>query len=139
MNTVALLFLCEIDEGAYVFLLSEPLRSEVEKQGRVQLTGLEAAEITASKTIHVVLIVAAQIGAVWGVGLSIWSAIVMVPILSGFVAFWLAGVIDAVRRGNGGKEEDESRSAALGVAIVTGQVLGSLIIFATLFMVFGQW
>ena len=34
------------------------------------------------------------------------------------------------------KEEEDGRS---GVAIVTGQVLGSLIIFATLFMVFGQW
>ena len=53
MNTVALLFLCEIDEGAYVFLLSEEARSEVEKQGRVRLTGPEAAEITTSKTVHV--------------------------------------------------------------------------------------
>jgi hypothetical protein len=51
----------------------------------------------------------------------------------------LAGVIDAVRRGHGGKEEDVSRSAALGVAIVPGQVRGSLISFATLFMVFGPW
>ena len=37
------------------------------------------------------------------------------------------------------KKKEEGRSAALGVAIVTGQVLGSLIIFATLFMVFGPW
>ena len=57
--------------------------------GHVRLTDTEAADITSSKAVHVVLVVVAQLGAVFGVGLSIYSAIVVVPILSCFAA--LAG------------------------------------------------
>ena len=146
MNTVALLYLCEVDNGAYTFLLGERVRREVEMHGRVQITDHEAADINASKILHGVLLVVAQLGAVFGVGLSIWSAIVMVPVMSGFMAVWLAAMVDGVRRGtdasaNSGKAEQEQvgKAVALNLAKATGQSFCGLVVFGVLAIFFVPW
>lgn len=57
LNTVAILFITEIDNVTYTILLSEATRARVEKDGRVELQETEAAELQRSKAIHVVLLV----------------------------------------------------------------------------------
>jgi hypothetical protein len=64
-NTVAVLFLCEIDNIAYVMGLSERVRARVEHMGRAELADVEAAALVRTKTVHVGLIVAAVVVAVW--------------------------------------------------------------------------
>ena len=88
----------------------------------------------------------AQLGAVFGVGLSVWSAIVMVPVMPGFLAFWLAAMADGVRRGtdasaNSGKAEQEKvgKFVALNLAKASGQSFCGLVVFGVLAIFFVPW
>eukprot|EP01047_Picozoa_sp_COSAG01_P052335 COSAG01_NODE_5495_length_4226_cov_3.635328_2_plen_588_part_00 len=63
-NTVAMLFLVEIDNSAYAFLLGERTRTKVERECRVRLTNLEAGALSQSKTIYSVAVVISVVGAI---------------------------------------------------------------------------
>eukprot|EP01047_Picozoa_sp_COSAG01_P015682 COSAG01_NODE_789_length_13572_cov_322.875158_1_plen_158_part_10 len=56
-NTVAVLFLCEIDNLLYAIVLPERERARVEVEGRVELGESEAVVLMRSKAVHVVLVV----------------------------------------------------------------------------------
>ena len=58
-NTVAVLFLCEIDNLLYAILLPERERARVEVEGRVELGEAEAAALMRSKAVHVAVLVVA--------------------------------------------------------------------------------
>lgn len=59
-----MLFLVEIDNSAYAFLLGERTRCVVEKGCRVRLTDAEAGALSQSKAIYTIAVVAAVIGGI---------------------------------------------------------------------------
>jgi hypothetical protein len=94
-NTVAVLFLCEIDNLLYAILLPERERARVEVEGRVELGEAEAAALMRSKAVHVaVLVVAVPCAVVGGGGGNAFVGFLtfLLPLL----AFWLAGATEAV-------------------------------------------
>jgi hypothetical protein len=93
-NTVAVLFLCEIDNLLYAILLPERERARVEVEGRVELGEAEAAALMRSKAVHVVVFVAAVPCAValGGSGDRASFEALLLPL----PAFWLAGATEAV-------------------------------------------
>ena len=98
-NTIAVLFLCEIDNLLYAILLPERERARVEVEGRVELDEAEAAALMRTKAVHVVVLVATVpctvmvAGSGGNNGDNDWMETV---ILLGIFAFWMAGVTVAV-------------------------------------------
>ena len=66
LNTVAILFMCDIDNIAFDLALGERVRARVEDAGRVRLDDGEASALTRTKTVHVVLIVLAVLVSIIG-------------------------------------------------------------------------
>ena len=52
-NSIAILFLLEVDNLAYATILGERSRARVEEAGRVELGDEDVAALTRSKAIHV--------------------------------------------------------------------------------------
>ena len=94
-NTVAVLFLCEIDNLLYAILLPERERARVEVEGRVELGEAEAAALMRSKAVHVALVVVAVPCAVVLGGSGDLTSLLL-AILLPLPAFWLAGATEAV-------------------------------------------
>ena len=88
LNTVAILFLCDIDNMAFDLVLGERVRARVEDAGRVELQQAEAEALARTKTIHVVLLVLAVLAVVWSGG-DFWSN-VLLP----FFAFAFGGLCE---------------------------------------------
>ena len=119
-NTVAVLFLCEIDNLLYAILLPERERARVEVEGRVELGEAEAAALMRSKAVHVVVVAAAVPCAValgGGGGDDSFDLVLLIPLL----AFWLAGATEAVLGSAGAGE------ACKEVGKVTGRCLLGLV------------
>ena len=64
-NTIAVLFMMEIDNFAYVVGLSEPVRTNVEVRGRVELDSDRINALRRAKLAHVVCIPIVVVFAVW--------------------------------------------------------------------------
>ena len=62
-NTVAVLFLLEVDNITFHAALCERLRARVEEQGHVQLSDAQADALARTKPVHIVLIMVAWLGA----------------------------------------------------------------------------
>ena len=93
-NTVAVLFLCEIDNLLYAILLPERERARVEVEGRVELSESEAVALMRSKAAHVLLLVIVVPCAVL-VGFELKPKLeiaISLPLLP----FWVVGVTEAV-------------------------------------------
>ena len=71
-NTVAVLFILDVDNLTFEFLLSEKLRSAVEKRGQIELDDAQAASLARTKLVHSVLIMVEVIG---GVALGLLKAV----------------------------------------------------------------
>eukprot|EP01052_Picozoa_sp_SAG31_P076444 SAG31_NODE_35719_length_320_cov_1.117647_1_plen_104_part_01 len=54
-NTVAILFITEVDDICFSIGLSERLRSRVESAGRVSLSADKAVQLVQTKTVHTVV------------------------------------------------------------------------------------
>ena len=65
LNTVAILFMCDVDNIAFDLALGERVRARVEDAGRVELDDAEATALARTKAVHVALIVLAVLGAVF--------------------------------------------------------------------------
>eukprot|EP01051_Picozoa_sp_SAG22_P006936 SAG22_NODE_470_length_10142_cov_13.947227_10_plen_456_part_00 len=65
LNTVAILFMCDIDNIAFDLALGERVRARVEDAGRVELDDGEAAGLARTKAVHAVLLVLAMLVGVW--------------------------------------------------------------------------
>merc|ERR1711969_199542 len=65
LNSVAILFMCDIDNIAFALALGERVRARVEDAGRVVLGDGEASALAQTKAVHVALIVLAVLGGVW--------------------------------------------------------------------------
>ena len=116
-HTVAVLFLLEVDNITFHAALREQLRSRVEEQGHVTLSDAQADALARTKPVHIVLIMAAVLGAV-----AIWAAtgeFRASAIFPSFLAFFLARAAEAFGGGRGGA------GAARGVTKTAGaMVLG---------------
>ncbi len=93
MNSVAVLFLCEIDNLAFTFGLGEHMRSRVEEAGRVILNDVEAKHMVVMKELHVTLLVLFQ---VLFVLVAPWFGSALGPAsgMGAAATFWLASVIE---------------------------------------------
>ena len=67
-NTIAVLFMCEIDNLCYQFGLGERIRARVEDKGRMALSAEEAAAMSQTKTVHIVMIVCSILFSVYMAG-----------------------------------------------------------------------
>ena len=66
LNTVAILFLCDIDNIFFDLVLGERVRARVEDAGRVELGDAEATALARTKAVHVMLLVlAVPLSGVW--------------------------------------------------------------------------
>ena len=126
-NTVAVLFLCEIDNLLYAILLPERERARVEVEGRVELGEAEAAALMRTKAVHMVVLVAAVPCAVV-LGGSEDSAGLGLAFSLSVLAFWLAGATEAVLGSAGAGE------ACKEVGKVTGRWLLGFIVWIVLLL-----
>lgn len=127
-NTIAVLFLCEIDNITYIILLSERVRSRAEANGmRVHLNDSEARSLSRTKALHVVLITAL-------VPTAVLMASYKANILP-FCAFWFAGVVEVISdvKSAGGGIAD----SCIGIAKITGSTLLGMVGFVCLFLMSG--
>lgn len=123
-NTVATLFLCDIDNFTYRILLSERVRTQVEKHARVELCDAEAVALARSKVIHAALILILVPISTWAVKTSIMAVFLT------WVVFWLGGVVEVVTGPHGGVW---TPAVGKGVARVTGQFMLGFAGFGVLF------
>ena len=116
VNTVALLFLTEIDNMAYALGLSEQARKRMEVEGRVELGEEATALLLRSKIAHMVAIVA-------GIG---WIVVSRNPEPTVWIVFsWLAGLVASIRPS---PRETAKRMTTATVACVAGYVF-NLVLF----------
>jgi len=94
-NTIALLFMCEIDNLAYAILLSESMRARVELEGRMEIGDSQRTSLMRSKVAHVASLIVAVPSAVAFASSGteeILSSAWMLP----RAAFLVAGAVEAV-------------------------------------------
>ena len=97
LNTVAMLFLCDIDNVAFQLGLSEKLRSRVESAGRITLTEDNITAIARSKAVHAALIVICVLGWVLLCGEMATNGGFGLHLITGipFLPFAIGGIVDA--------------------------------------------
>ena len=126
-NTVAVLFLCEIDNLLYAILMPERERARVEVEAMVELGDSEAAALMHSKTAHAAVLVLVVPCAVMAGGGGDGASIQIgfsVPVLT----FWLAGATEVVLGATGAGE------ACKEIGKMTGRWVLGLIGLAVLWM-----
>ena len=106
LNTVAILFLCDIDNIAFDLALGERVRARVEDAGHVELDDAETAALARTKAVHVALLVLAVVGAVWSGSVE--------ALLLTFFAFLLGGVAEAFVPGASAAETAKRVGKVLG-------------------------
>ena len=116
-NTVAILFLMDIDNQTFDFALPEAVRSLVEESGPVELSDAQAAGLARTKPIHICLIVATVLGAV-AVGGAYGED--RAAIFFSFIAFFLAGAAEAFGVGRSGAELCKEIAKTAGAALLGG-------------------
>jgi hypothetical protein len=114
-NTVAVLFLCEVDNLAYAIGLNEKVRAQLEVKGRIELSEVEADSLARSKLVHMCVLGVAIPYAVWVGGESQLEVGII------FLALYLAGVVEAV------VDVDGVVNACKKVGILTGRWLLGLV------------
>eukprot|EP01043_Picozoa_sp_COSAG02_P050629 COSAG02_NODE_5227_length_4525_cov_1.708540_2_plen_513_part_00 len=108
LNTVAILFLCDIDNIAFGLALGERVRARVEAARGVELNDGEASALARTKAVHVVLIVLAV--------LALGNDLI-VPL-----AFLLGGVVETLLLG-GAVEKCKRVGKVLGAWLLGGVVV----------------
>lgn len=120
VNTVALLFLTEIDNMAYALGLSEQARKQVEVKGRVELGEEATALLLRSKIAHMVAIVA-------GIGWIVVSRNIDPTVW--YVFSWLAALVASIRPS---PRETAKRMTTATVACVAGFALNVVLLMYSL-------
>ena len=120
VNTVALLFLTEIDNLAYALGLSEQARKRMEVKGRVELGEEATALLLRSKIAHMVAIVA-------GIGWLVVSR--NIDDIVWYVFSWLAGLVASIRPS---PRETAKRMTTATVACVAGFALNVVLLMYSL-------
>ena len=97
LNTLAILFLCDVDNLIFAVGLPEHVRARVEEAGRVELDATQAAVLARTKPVHVCLMVAVVLGTVeFTASLNYGGFRVAMNFAeAGVFAFWLGAVVEA--------------------------------------------
>ena len=92
-NTVALLFMTDVDNIAYELGMPERWRAMVEARGRVALTDEAANALATTKVVHVAIVMLCILGTVWVLGTPGWQDS-FATLFFNVVAFWIGGMIE---------------------------------------------
>eukprot|EP01045_Picozoa_sp_COSAG04_P004037 COSAG04_NODE_171_length_21611_cov_4.302808_11_plen_483_part_00 len=111
LNTVAILFLCDIDNIAFTLVLGERVRARMENEGRVELGDAEASALARTKAVHVLLLVVAVLGVVW-------SGDQQQAVFLTFFAFLLGGMAEEFVPGASAAETAMRVAKVLGVCLL---------------------
>jgi len=138
MNTVAVMFLTEVDEGLYAFGLSSAERSMVEDGGRTTVSCPEQKTLRSSKWTHALLIMVSILSPVIigppsaGSGIS-ESTSLLILMLQAFVVFWMGGLAEATVANSaaGGT----AAQTALAIARKTAASMAGVVMFLVLYAV----
>jgi hypothetical protein len=114
-NTIAILFLCDIDNIAFTVGLGERARARVEDVGRVELGDQELQLLARTKKAHVTLLVAVLLTTVWS-EVSGW----LLTLFLLYFSLWLGGVVGSIVPGAAASENWKrvakvTRECALGM------------------------
>ena len=93
-NTVAFLFLLEVDNAVWSIGMSEKSRSKIEEKGKVYMTESEAETLCQSKRITMALIVLSELVGAFAMGFS--GDITLPCHITSVIAIWFSGVFDTV-------------------------------------------
>ena len=126
-NTVAVLFLLEVDNITFHAALREQLRSRVEEQGHVVVSDAQVEILARTKPVHIAMIVAAVLGAVAIGGAT--GEFKLAGIFPSFLAFFLARAAEAFGGGRGGAE------VAKGVAETAGATVLGMVAWIALLLI----
>eukprot|EP01046_Picozoa_sp_COSAG06_P000246 COSAG06_NODE_7_length_38054_cov_37.302569_8_plen_470_part_00 len=91
LNTVAILFMCDIDNIFFDLVLGERVRVRVEDAGRVELGVAEALALARTKLVHVALLMLTVCSLIWLPEGEEHVAMLQIP----WGAFLLGGMLDA--------------------------------------------
>ena len=114
-NTVAVLFLTDIDNALFAVFLAEKVRSRVEEQGRITLDAPRAAALSRAKPIYTGAIMVAVLGSVALVGQT--PALNLATFLFSVGAFWATSVALAFD-GAGAAETCKRIATSTGAALL---------------------
>ena len=103
-NTVALLFMTDVDNAAYELGIPEQWRAMVDARGRVALTDEAANALATTKVVHVVIVMLCILGNVWVLGTPGWQD-GFAMVFFNVVAFWIGGMIEECVAGATPKEK----------------------------------
>ena len=100
LNSVAIVFILEIDNAIFTLGIAERLRARVETNGRVQLSEEEAEMFARTKPLHVCLVVAYLVGSAVAVSELFESVGTSVLLLATFAfgphaPFWIGALAEA--------------------------------------------
>jgi hypothetical protein len=127
-NSLAILFMTEIDNTAYLFGLGERARARVESMGRVELSKAEVEAMARTKLVHLVLVVAVCLVSVKGSG----SSDVMMAFVFMFCPFavlWAGAAAEALSEPSDSTDTTK-RASTLAVKAMVG-VLGFGLVLIT--------
>ena len=130
-NTVAILFMTEIDNVCYAMGLGERARARVEQVGRVELSETELANLVRSKAVHIGLIVLSCLAAVKLAGSSHDARrgggnplnLLILGLALPFLSYWIGAAVEVLSEGGCSSPKD----AVLGLVRVTGERLLSFV------------
>eukprot|EP01052_Picozoa_sp_SAG31_P045790 SAG31_NODE_8509_length_1439_cov_1.197015_2_plen_228_part_00 len=116
-NTIAILFMTEIDNVCYHFGLGEKTKARMEAAGRVVLTDQENENLLRLKVVHIFLVVISCLVTVMLAGSSVDhrlvpgvellgspAALFFISLFFMFWVFWIGGILEAVGQGWGKKQ-----------------------------------
>jgi hypothetical protein len=115
-NTVAVLFLLEVDNITFRAALREQLRSQVEEQGHVVVSDPQADALARTKPVHIVLLMAMVLGGVAYGGAT--GNFKEAAIFTSFLAFFLARAAEAFGGGRSGAEVAKEVAKAAGAFVL---------------------
>jgi hypothetical protein len=114
--------LCEIDNIVFSVALSERVRTRVEEDGRVELGDREAALLVRSKAAHVCGPLLAMLVGVW------FQTFAFLPLV--FLAFWVAGVVDAYTSTEGAMASKFKKVCGVTMSLILGVLGLTFLMFA---------
>ena len=125
LNTVAVLFLLDVDNIIFSTALSDKVRAQVEEAGRVQVTAAQATRMARTKLAHIVLVIGFVL-----VSVSTRLTYLKAGALA-FVVMWAGGMVEGCMAADSTSEFGVwfvSRAAglAVGIGIASALIMAGL-------------
>lgn len=132
LNSVAIIFILEVDNALFTFGMAERVRARVEANGRVQLSDEEAAMFARTKPLHVCLVVVYLVGSAVAVSKLFGSAGTSVLIFATFAfgphaPFWVGTLAEV----GWGPRMDYMAMAAATISWILGSILTLAFVYVT--------